>query len=740
MEYICPEDYEYIINKYHDTSKPFDPFKRFIRHDEIFSEDSGMPPEEILAGITENDRLYAHLPHSVRKARALEYVLKNTRISCDRRDVFPALNMMDRPLREPITQVWRKEVFGTIIPEVEAKRKALEKAGAVTIWPDYDHSVPDWDRILSLGFEGILRESESARAKHSLSAEEDAFFESIRITYTAIIDLIGRLAALADRTEGAEKLARALHRIQHGAPSTFYEALLTNYLYFIICEHIEGLQVRSLSNFDRLFFGFYENDLKNGVSEDELRRDLAYYFLQFTAIGNYWNQPVYIGGENADGSTVINALSYVFLDVYDKMKIYNPKIQIKVSKSTPKELLLKALDMIRHGNNSIVFVCDETIRKALVRAGLTEEQARTCDIKGCYEYAVRGGMAFGMNYLNLLKPLEYALHGGCDGVSGGKAGLDCADVAAYDSFDAFLAEYKRQLCEIIRVTIETVNAFENYLAYINPQAMISATFSSCLEKKRDALLGGGVTNGSTISIGFLADAVDSLLMIKKYVYERKELTLAQFRDILDRDYEGAELFRKKLLGDREKYGNNMERPDALAVELFTFVRENIVGKPNASGRGGTWNCSFHSARMTYVQGKKTAASPNGRRLGEELSKNVSASMGQNRAGATAAILSATKLDATAITSDVSLDLGLLPSAVRGEDGLRAMLGLLMTFCRRGGHALHINVFDADTLRDAQANPEKYADLQIRVSGWNVLWNNINKEEQDGFIRQAEALI
>ena len=115
-------------------------------------------------------------------------------------------------------------------------------------------------------------------------------------------------------------------------------------------------------------------------------------------------------------------------------------------------------------------------------------------------------------------------------------------------------------------------------------------------------------------------------------------------------------------------------------------------------------------------------------------------MGQNKKGATAAILSITKIDATQFPSDAALDLGLLPSSVRGSDGLQAMHGLLMTFVKRGGHALHINVFDADTLRDAQAHPEKYQDLQIRVCGWNVLWNNINKEEQDGFIKQAESLI
>ena len=212
--------------------------------------------------------------------------------------------------------------------------------------------------------------------------------------------------------------------------------------------------------------------------------------------------------------------------------------------------------------------------------------------------------------------------------------------------------------------------------------MLPATYPSCLEKAKDALCGGGVTNDSLILFGFLADFADSMSMIKKYV----------------------------------------------------------CGRPNAEKRGGKWNIGFHVARMSYIQGEKTAASPNGRLLGEELSKNASASMGQNREGATAAILSVTKIDATAFTSDASLDLGLLPSAVKGDDGLEAMYGLLMTFVKRGGHAIHINVFDADTLREAQKKPEKYQDLQIRVCGWNVLWNNINKVEQDGFIRQAESLV
>ncbi len=734
MKYIRQVDFEYIINKYHDTSKPFDGYARFIRRDELFTPETGSAPDDIISGILKNDKSYQSLPHCIRKARALEYVLKNTRISCDKRDIFPAINMVDRPLSKALISHWNHEVTCGTVPEIEKRRAQLEKDGAVTIWLDYDHSVPVWDRLFELGFIGILEESETVRKNRQLTEKEDAFFEGIKITYEALLIFIERLEKMAT----TDKMRNALHALRYGAPRSFYEALLLSYIYFMISEHIDNLQVRSLSGFDTSFYQFYRNDIKNGISADEIKSDLAYYLMQFTAIGNYWNQPVYLGGENADGSSVINELSYLFLDVYDEMNIYNPKIQIKVCESTPKAILLKALDMIRRGRNSIVFVSDATIRKALEGVGCTADGARTCNITGCYEYSPQGSYNTGMNYLNMLKPLEYTLHRGCDGITGVFSGLESPDISQYTTFEHLYAEYKRQLLRIIDVTVETANGLERYLSEINPLSLLSATFSSCLDKAKDAIGGGSGNNDSLLMFGFLGDITDSLMMIKKHVYENNDLTLDELVSTLDKNFEGSEILRRKLLSDREKWGNNKERPDAIAVDLVNFITSNLCGRPNT--RDGAWNCGFHVARMSYTQGKKTAASANGRAFGEELSKNISASMGQNREGATAAILSATKIDATSFTCDAALDLGLLPSAVKGDDGLEAMYGLIMTFCKRGGHALHINVFDADTLRDAQAHPEKYQDLQIRVCGWNVLWNNINKEEQDGFIRQAEALI
>ena len=739
MEYIKDMDYEYIKNKYHDTKKPYNSFSRFVRHDEIFDATTGMEYTAIKAEIAANDEKIAHLSHNVRKASAFACVLQNTRIACDPRDRFPAINAISRPLSD-LQNKWKRELFGEILPEIGKKCASLEQSGTVTIWPDFDHAVPCWDAVFELGFEGILNASEKSRREKEWGEEEESFFEGVKISYEAIIAFIERLADLAEKTDGSERMGKALRRIAHNPPATFYEVLLTDYLYFMICEHIDNMQVRSLCNFDRDIYPFYVNDIKNGVSEEEIRKDLAYFLMQFTAIDNYWGQPVYLGGCDENNVAITNELSYLFLDVYDKMGIFNPKLQLKISKTTPKAFTLKALDMVRRGHNSIVFVCDETIRKSLINLGASEDEARLCDVKGCYEYAIRGAYDVGMNYLNLLKPLEYALHCGKDGVSGVMGGIDCSAPAEYKSFDEFFAEYKRQLKNIIEVTIETVNTFEDYLDYVNPALVFSATLPSSVKQGKSATVGGALDNNSGLAVGFIADAADSLAMIKKYVFVKKELTLPELVEVLDKNYEGNELLRRKLYNDPDKFGNNKELPDGIAKEIVNYITALISNRPNAIKRGGRWDCGFHTARMCYIQSATTAASPNGRVLGDELAKNHSASMGQNREGATAAILSATKLDAPTYKGDSSLDLGLLPSAVKGEDGLEAMYGLLRTFMDRDGHALQINVMNADTLRDAQAHPEKYQDLQIRVCGWNVLWNNISRVEQDGFIKQAEGLI
>jgi formate C-acetyltransferase len=114
-------------------------------------------------------------------------------------------------------------------------------------------------------------------------------------------------------------------------------------------------------------------------------------------------------------------------------------------------------------------------------------------------------------------------------------------------------------------------------------------------------------------------------------------------------------------------------------------------------------------------------------------------MGMDRNGVTALIKSVCTMNPLDLPGDFPLDVMMHPTTVQGEEGLAALRGLLHTYFAKGGLAVHFNIFDAEVLKEAQKNPEKYANLQIRVCGWNVHFVELPKVEQDAYIKRAENI-
>jgi formate C-acetyltransferase len=192
-----------------------------------------------------------------------------------------------------------------------------------------------------------------------------------------------------------------------------------------------------------------------------------------------------------------------------------------------------------------------------------------------------------------------------------------------------------------------------------------------------------------------------------------------------------------MLRSKNKYGNGLEAVDFYAETLGRFVANKINLRPNA--RGGYFVASAHSARTFITLGEKTGATPDGRLSGEEMSKNISPTMGMDSNGVTALITSATRIDSALFQGDFPLDVMMHPATVQGQEGLAAMRTLLNTYMDKHGIAIHFNIFNADTLIDAQKHPEKYENLQVRVCGWNVRFNDIAKKEQDAYIKRALSI-
>ncbi|HJN14196.1 MAG TPA: pyruvate formate lyase family protein, partial [Armatimonadota bacterium] len=426
-------------------------------------------------------------------------------------------------------------------------------------------------------------------------------------------------------------------------------------------------------------------------------------------------------------------LTYVALEAYVELNTPDPKLSIRFTPQTPDALHRRVADLIRRGHNSFVLMNDEPAVAALVKRGKTLEDARAHLPIGCYEPAVDGKeAACTMNIVvNLAKPVELALHDGIDPLTGQQLGPHTGDAASFTTFGQFYAAYTAQLDFLIGHTARCVNAHERHWPMMHPSPFIAGTIDDCIAAGRDIGQGGAHYNAVGCTGAGLANACDSLLALKQAVFDEKRFTMPEMLEALRADFADAEPLRQYLVNRVPKWGNADPAADDLAVSIAEHYTDSVHGFESA--RGGPFQASLFTLEYQWMFGSNTGALPDGRQARTTLTPGVGAAPGLDRNGVTGLIGSVTKLDFTETPNGSVLDVMLHPTALKGEDGLDAFVSLIKTFLRQGGYAVQFNVVDADTLRDAQRHPERYASLQIRVTGWSVCFTRLPQHKQDQFI-------
>jgi len=739
------QDRYYIERKYHIPEEPFNAYARWNYHGYAYDESTGLSDEEMQEGLSALREKIKDEPHALQKAKYFAYTLDNTRIDVNEHDYFIGIWSWNRPISPHSVYLWDQENRKLYPNELETIGD-FDRSGAVYGFLDFDHTVPDWDSLLSLGFSGILQRLHSIYQillqKGEISQKQKEFYEGCVIEYEAILRFIDRLYqyALTKTHEKASAYVNCLRALRDGAPTNIYEAMQLIYIYFMLSESVEHYQVRSLGyGLDASLYSFYKKDIESGkYTKEEIEEFLAYFLMQWSAIGNYFGQPFYLGGRDRDGNCKVNELSYLILEVYDKLGIYNPKIQIKVSKNTPKSFVSQALKMVQGGNTSLVFCHDEMIVKCLMARGYTYETALDSIISGCYEYkSKKASVGISGFYVNVLKPISYVFDNGFDRITNLQIGVKTGEIADFQTFDDFYHAYLRQLEHIILSYMEALKPFESTIYGVNPALMFSSTIKACVETLTDAY-DNAIENVSTLLVSGVATAVDALMAVYELVFQEKTVTLAELQKALACNWEGYELLQRKVKHCPHKYGCGDELADYYAAAIVRFISNLISSRKN--GHNNPYLFEMHSARAFIVQGEKTLATPDGRKDGEETSKNASSHPGMDRNGVTALIHSATTIDTTLANVGFCLDVMLHPTTVQGEKGVDVLYQVMRTYMDKGGQSIHFNIFNAEMLRDAQAHPEKYENLQVRVCGWNVLWNHMTKTEQDAYILRAENIL
>jgi len=326
-----------------------------------------------------------------------------------------------------------------------------------------------------------------------------------------------------------------------------------------------------------------------------------------------------------------------------------------------------------------------------------------------------------------------AITGGVDLNSGTQVSIPTGNIRTYEDF---LAAVKAHIQYLTEGGMRYIREIEKHYGEIGPDPLLSAMYDRSVETGVDVYEGGATYNNTSFYLYFIASLVDSVCAVKKLVFEQQLLTFPELCDVLKNNWKDHEKLRLIAKSIPEKYGNHNPVADEITKDLAEYCASIVNNQPNS--RGGVFKAALFSTDIFVKYGQKTMATPDGRLAGEVLSKNLCATVGQDKHGITSLIHSATKIDHSLFPNGTVLDVILHPSAVSGEDGLEAFYTLLKTYMDKGGMALHGNVFRPEDLKKAQQDPETYKNLQVRVCGWNAYFVNLSKEEQDCFIRQAET--
>ena len=293
---------------------------------------------------------------------------------------------------------------------------------------------------------------------------------------------------------------------------------------------------------------------------------------------------------------------------------------------------------------------------------------------------------------------------------------------------------KQQLEYFIDIKIKGNRIIERIYAKYLPAPFMSLLIDDCMVNGKDYNAGGARYNTSYIQGVGLGSLADSLTALKFHVYEKKTVSMARMIKSLAVNFSDAPDFHDTLLNDTPKYGNDDDYADTILKEIFETFFTAIDGRPTA--RGGQFRINLLPTTSHVYFGSVIGATPDGRLAFEPLSEGISPVQGADRNGPTAVLKSASKIDHLR-TGGTLLNQKFTPQLLADDDGLSKLRYLIRSYFKLDGHHIQFNVVNAETLRKAQKNPQKYQDLIVRVAGYSDYFVDLTIELQNEIIKRTE---
>ncbi len=604
--------------------------------------------------------------------------------------------------------------------------------------------------------------------------------------------------ACTDPTRKQELLMIAQNCVNvpaEGAKS-FYEACQSFWFVQMLIQTESSGHSISPGRFDQYMYPYYKADLDNGkITREDAQELIDCVWVKLNDMskardeasakgfaGYSMFQNLIAGGQTSEGVDATNDLSYMTIEASMHVMLPQPSLSVRIWNGTPHDFMIKAAELTATGIGLPAYYNDEVIIPALVSRGLTLADARDYNIIGCVE-PQKSGKTDGWHdaaFFNMCRPLELVFSNGVD--KGVQVGPQTGDVAQMKTFDEFYDAYKKQMEYFIALMVNADNAIDMAHAERCPLPFESSMIEDCIGRGKSAQEGGAIYN-FTGPQGFgIANMADSLYAIKTLVFEEKKFTLAELKEALANNYgkelpaentqeicegivrellnQGVELNEEQIakicrmvsggnagegaskygaihemIEAVPKFGNDIPEVDAFARDVAYTYTKPIEKYKNP--RGGQYHAGLYPVSANVPLGAQTGATPDGRLAYTPVADGVSPSAGRDVSGPTAAANSVARLDHFIASNGTLFNMKFHPSALAGRAGLESFTALIRAYFDQKGSHIQFNVVSRETLRDAQAHPEKYKALVVRVAGYSALFTTLSRSLQDDIINRTE---
>jgi pyruvate formate-lyase/glycerol dehydratase family glycyl radical enzyme len=675
-------------------------------------------------------------------------------------DVFPYWTK--RNFRE-----WVRDHYGNPLSQAMDERFAV-----YFLWKSValSHTIPDFPKLLRLGTKQIIGEIDGGLKTNGADNEKRNTLRAMILCLEGVNSYARNLAnqALEEakreadpiRKSELERLSEICKKVPENPAKTLDEAVNAVWIVWVAL-HMENTNAGlSIGRLDQWFQPYFEADMAKLTSDDERQSYVEHaieligcFYMRCTDhlplvpdIGNYLfggsssDQVITLGGVRPDGEDAVNDMTYIFLKVTEILGIRDPNVNARYNPGKNSETYLKRLCEVNYITAATPSLHnDEAVMASLDQFNYPPEDLRDWSATGCVEPTLCGKHIGHTNcmMMNMVAALEMALNNGLHPLMnwdvGPKTGrIEEGDFKTFDEFfDAFSAQFKF----LIDKSVELNNMLGEAHAVLRPTPLLSSLIEGSIERGKDVTRGGAKYNSSGSACIGLADVTDSLMVIKKLVYDEGKVSFKELKEAIDTNFAGNPALHAMVTKRVPLFGSDSEEALEIANRVAKFAHDSYWNHRNF--RGGRYTAGFWSMSNHVAFGTLSGALPSGRLAGKAFTPGLTPEANASK-NLLDNIRDVARLRPENMNNNIAFNVKVVPApGDTHEEIVDHLYSYAKTYFDLGGMQMQFNVVTSDMLKDAMANPENYKNLLVRISGYNAYFVTLNREMQMELIERAE---